>query len=152
MGRRDFGSVRKLSSGRWQARYGDASGRKYSRTFGTKADANRFLAGTRSDLDRGDWFNPTAGEIPLSTYASSWLDARRVRGRSLAPRTRERYDGVLRTHILPALGEVELRHLTPAVVRAWYGDATKSDHAGPATIAKAYRLLHAICATPSRTN
>jgi integrase len=147
MGRRDFGSVRKLSSGRWQARYGDASGRKYARTFGTKADANRFLAGTRADLDRGDWFNPTAGEVPLSTYAFSWLDARRVRGRSLAPRTRERYDGVLRTHILPTLGEVELRHLTPAVVRAWYGDVTKSDHAGSATIAKAYRLLHAICAT-----
>jgi integrase len=147
MGRRDFGSVRKLSSGRWQARYADASGRRHGRTFGTKGDANRFLAGTRADLDRGDWFDPTAGEIPLSVYASSWLGGRRVRGRPLAPRTRERYDGVLRTHIFPTLSEVELRHMTPAIVRAWYGSMTKSDHAGPATIAKAYRLLHAICAT-----
>ena len=147
MGRRDFGSVRKLSSGRWQARYVDASGRRHARSFGTKADANRFLAGTRADLDRGDWFNPTAGEIPLAMYASSWLGGRRVRGRPLAPRTLERYDGVLRTHIFPTLGAVELRHMTPAIVRAWYGSVTKSDHAGPATIAKAYRLLHAFCAT-----
>ena len=147
MARRDFGTVRKLSSGRWQTRYSDATGRRYARTFGTKADANRFLSGTRADLDRGDWFSPTAGEISLSIYAFSWLDARRVRGRPLAPRTRERYDGVLRTHILPTLGEVELRHITPAVVRVWYGDVTKADHTGPATIAKAYRLLHAICAS-----
>lgn len=147
MGRRDFGNVRKLPSGRWQARYYDTSGLRHAKSFATKADAGRFLAGSRADLDRGDWFNPQAGEISLAAYATQWLGNRRVRGHPLAPRTRERYGSILQTHILPTLGEVELRHLTVAAIRAWYGRLTASGAPGPATLAKTYRLLHAICAT-----
>ena len=147
VGKRDFGTVRKLPSGRWQARYHDASGVRHARSFATKADASRFLAGARSDLDRGNWFDPHAGEITFRAYAEQWLVNRRVRGRPLAPRTRERYDGVLRVHILPALGEVELRHLSVPTVRAWYGRLTASGKPGASTVAKTYRLLHAICAT-----
>lgn len=147
MGRRDFGSVRKLTSGRWQARYYDTSGMRHARTFGTKADANRFLAGSRADLDRGNWFDPRAGDITLKAYAEQWLQTRRVRGRPLAPRTRERYDSLLRTHTSPVLGHIELRRLTVATVRAWYGNLTATGALGPASVAKTYRLLHAICAT-----
>jgi integrase len=147
MGRRDFGTVRKLQSGRWQARYTDASGQRHARTFATKTDASRFIAGTRADLDRGDWFDPRAGEITVRAYAAGWVKQRRVRGRPLAPRTLERYQGVLNTHILPLLGDVELRHLTAAAVRSWYGRVSTTESVGPSTLAKTYRLLHAICAT-----
>ncbi len=147
MGKRDFGTVRKLPSGRWQARYHDASGRRHARSFSSKADASRYLAGARADLDRGNWFDPRAGEITLQNYAEQWIANRRVRGRPLAPRTRERYEGVLRTHILPGLGDVELRQLTVPAVRSWYGQVTASGMPGPSTIAKTYRLLHAVCAT-----
>jgi len=147
MGRRDFGSLRKLPAGRWQARYYDASGKRHARSFATKTDASRFLAGSRADLDRGNWFDPTAGEITLGGYSEHWLAHRRVRGRPLAPRTKERYEGVLRAHILGELGDVELRHLTVATVRAWCGRLTASGTPGPSTVAKTYRLLHAVCAT-----
>ena len=146
-GRRDFGSVRKLRTGRWQARYHDAGGRRHAKSFPTKADASRFLAGSRADLDRGDWFDPQAGALTLQAYAAQWLATRRVRGRPLAPRTRERYDGVLRNHIVPYLGDVELRYLTAASVRAWYSRLSVASEPGPSTLAKTYRLLHAICAT-----
>jgi hypothetical protein len=54
MSKRQFGTVRKLPSGRWQARYPDGSGRKVSadRTFPTKADANQFLNAVQTDMAR----------------------------------------------------------------------------------------------------
>ncbi len=57
-GRRDFGTVRLLGTGRYQARYVDRSGRRHARSFATKGDATRFLSGARVDLDRGDWVDP----------------------------------------------------------------------------------------------
>lgn len=54
-GRRQFGSVRRLPSGRWQARYRDGAGDVHSDTFATKGDAARHLARVQADVDRGEW-------------------------------------------------------------------------------------------------
>ncbi|MDQ1649717.1 MAG: hypothetical protein QOG60_1774 [Frankiaceae bacterium] len=72
-------------------------------------------------LDRGSWFDPNAGRITLREYTKQWLDSRRVRGRPLAPRTRELYRWQLERHVLPSLGDVELRHLDQTAVRTWHG-------------------------------
>ena len=89
--RRRFGRVRKLSSGRWQARYPDARGvlAAAPQTFPTKTAADRYLASVETDISRGSWFDPRAGQQTLRTYADRWLSASRVKGRPLAPRTRE---------------------------------------------------------------
>lgn len=145
--RADFGTLRKLNSGRWQARYTDRSGVRRSRTFPTRGDASRFLAGTRADLDRGTWVDPTRGRGPLADYASRWVDARRVRGRPLAPRTVALYRWQLDRHILPMLGTVALRHLDTATVRQWWATMTGPAGPGAATAAKCYRLLRAVCGT-----
>ena len=147
--RSDFGNIRKLPSGRWQARYRDRSGvaRTAPTTFPTRGDASRYLAGVRADLDRGNWFDPNAGRTKVKAYADSWLKTRRVRGGPLAPRTRELYRWQLDRHILPALGDVELRHLDPATVRTWYGNMTSKTGPGAITAAKCYRLLRTICET-----
>ena len=145
MGRRDFGSVRRRDSGRWQARYRDPNGRMQTRMFATKGDATRFLAGVRADLDRGEWFDPNAGRQLLSDYARGWVKTRRVRGRPLAPRTVVQYNWQLDKHILPAIGHLQLRQLTPAVIRDWHGKLTSATGPGAITAAKCYRLLHSIC-------
>ncbi len=75
MGRHDFGSIRRRNSGRWQARYRDPSGRLHARMFGTRSDAARYLAGVRADLNRGEWFDPTAGRPTLGGYSAQWLTA-----------------------------------------------------------------------------
>jgi integrase len=145
MTRRDFGSIRRLPSGRWQARFRDPGGHSHTKTFASRGDASRYLAIARVDIDRGDWFDPTAGQQTLESYATSWVATRRVRGRPITPRTRERYESILRTHIVPALGDLTLRDLDPARVRRWYAALSNSERPGPATVAKCYRLLHAIC-------
>lgn len=146
-GRRDFGTVRLLGTGRYQARYVDRSGRRHARSFATKGDATRFLSGARVDLDRGDWVDPKAGQLTFEAYASTWLAERRVKGRPISPRTRERYASLLQVRINPALGKIQLRFLEPADVRRWHAVLLATEGVGPSTVAKAYRLVHAVCAS-----
>lgn len=144
-GRRTSGSVRKRSSGKWQARVRDPlTGHMASLgTFETKADADRALAVAFAKQTKGDWIDPARGRVPLVDYANQWMSDRA----QLRPRTRELYEGLLRLHILPTLGGVELGKLSPSAVRRWHAALLSSDRPGSSTVAKSYRLLHAILAT-----
>ena len=138
--RSGFGSVRKLPSGRWQARYTDQDGTSRSApfTFHTKQDAQAWLTTIRADLIRGQWLPPDA-DTTLRQYAAVWLEHR-----TLKDRTREHYRKVLDQLILPALGEYPLRKLTPAIVRQWHA-RTAVDR--PTYRAHAYQLLRTVCAS-----
>ncbi len=137
MSRRQFGTVRKLPSGRWQARYRTRSGDLVTApsTFRTKGDATRWLSMVETEQSRGGWIDPRAGEVALTTYATEWLK-QKVR---LAPRSREIYEAQLRLHILPTLGKVHLVDITPELVRAWYAELLAER--GASVAAKAYVRL-----------
>ena len=145
--RRQFGSVRRLPSGKWQARYEIPGGRSVVApgTFRTKAEAGRWLASVETDQARGAWVDPVAGATSLSEYASAWLRGQ-VR---LSKRTREIYAAQFRLHILPAvdpevpaLGAVALTDLTPELIRQWY--AALATRRSPSVAAKAYTRLRQI--------
>ena len=54
MAKRHFGTVRRRSSGRWQASYWrDGRLHHAPQTFSTKSDALAFLAITEADIHRG---------------------------------------------------------------------------------------------------
>lgn len=140
MTRRHFGTLRKRSSGRWQAMYFH-DGRIHSAgTFATKADALAHLATIETDLRRGAWIDPRAGHVTLRTYANEWLKHRP----DLAVRTRELYRHVLDRHVFPSLGEATLAGLSPSKIRGWHANIAEGH---PATAAKAYRLLSSIMRT-----
>jgi integrase len=143
--KRQFGAIRQLPSGRYQARYRHpGSNRMMSApvTFKTKADAGRWLSSIESDLMRGSWKDPSVGQATLSEYSDAWLQQRILR-----PRTVELYRGLLDRYIVPALGDTDLSKLSVAAVRAWHSDLVKADRPGPVTVAKSYRLLRTICGT-----
>src|ERR1035437_2807049 len=139
-GRRHFGSVRKRSSGRWQATYWHDGRLHTAGTFAAKADALAYLSTMEADLRRGAWIDPRAGQITLKTYADEWLERRP----DLAVRTRELYRHLLDRHILPALGNATLAGLAPSKIRGWHAGIAQSH---PSTAAKAYRLLSTIMRT-----
>jgi hypothetical protein len=142
--RSSWGSVRRLPSGRFQARYTVASAEYLApRTFRTERDAQAFLATARADLERGTWINPDAGKVPLADYARRWLDERP----QLRPRTRELYEAQLRRHILPTFGLLALRDLRRPAIRTWYAGLLSGPRPGASTAAKCYRLLRSILAT-----
>ncbi|MBV9024403.1 MAG: site-specific integrase [Streptomycetaceae bacterium] len=140
--RRSFGAIRKLPSGRYQARYPGTDGalRAAPETYETKRDAEVFLAQIQADQTRGDWIDPTAGEVLFSEYATRWIDERAV-----APTTDELYRRLLRLHLEPTFGQLYVNAISPSRVRAWRAERLKTT--GATTVAKSYRLLKAIMET-----
>jgi integrase len=110
--------------------------------FPTKADADKALALAAADQTRGAWIDPARGKTTLAEYAGVWL----TNHPTLRPRTRRLYSDLLRLHIVPTLGTTELGRLTPAAVRGWHSALRASERPGASTVAKAYRLLHAVLA------
>ncbi|WP_329018788.1 tyrosine-type recombinase/integrase [Streptomyces sp. NBC_00690] len=141
--RRQFGRVRKLPSGRYQARYVGPDGllRPAPETFRTKKDADDWLADKQTEMRRGDWHDPDAGKVPFGPYAVAWIAER-----ELTVTTRQLYGSLLRNHLEPCFGTVAVADISPPVVRRWRADKLVSG-TGPTTVAKAYALLRAIMAT-----
>jgi integrase len=141
--RRHFGRVRKLPSGRYQARYLGPDGqlRPAPHTFRTKRDADDWLADKQTELRRGDWHDPDAGKVLFSEYAAAW-----IKERELTSTTRQLYGSLLRHHLEPAFGAVNVAEISPPLVRRWRADKLGSG-TGPTTVAKAYALLRAIMGT-----
>lgn len=147
--RRQLGGIDRLPSGRYRVRVTDsaAGGRVSLGTYPVKADAERAFARALTDQSRGIWVSPDAGKVTLRTYSAQWLESRVTNtGARLRPRVRELYEGQLRLHILPNLGDMPLGQLRTAVVRSWYTTMIKSGP-GASTTAKCYRLLRAILNT-----
>lgn len=139
--RRPFGTIRKLSSGRYQARYSHL-GRQIAAdtTFATKADARAWLAQIEADRQGGVHLEPGGGRERFSSFAERWVE-----NRNLRPRTRDTYLSQL-SHILADFDRAELRQITPSDVRAWHGRLLNSG-LHPNTVAKVYRLFRTILDT-----
>jgi integrase len=134
--------VTKKGEARFLLRYRAPDGSERTRQFTTKREAERFANIVGADLLRREWVDPRAGKITLAEYGASWL----VERPHLRVRTRETYECQLRLHILPTLGDVELRKLTPLLVRKWHaGLLAKGLSAN--TAAKCYRMLSAMLTT-----
>lgn len=140
---------RSTSSGRWRVRLVDpATARRLSiGTYTTKAEAERAFANALSAQARNGWVAPAEGRITLSDYANGWLTSRLTsRGEPLRLRVRDLYEGLLRLHILPTLGQAPLGRLTTATLRRWHAKLL-TDGPGISTTAKSYRLLRAMLNT-----
>ncbi|THA25338.1 site-specific integrase [Streptomyces sp. RKND-216] len=140
--RRRFGAVRQYRSGRWTASYRDPDGleRRAPETFATKRDAEIWLSQIEADLSRGDWQDPDAGAVNFEEYALRWVGEH-----TLAATTEELYRRLLRLHLLPTFGGLDLDEITPPRVRTWRAERLTAT--GATTVAKSYRLLKAIMET-----
>lgn len=150
-GKRSFGSIRRLPSGRFQARYTGPDGRSYAArrsdgralTFETKGDANAWLSLRHSEILRSEWLppaTPKAEPITLDRFAEAWLASR-----GIEERTRDHYRQLLRDHICPTFGDVPVTEIAPAAVRTWHADLGR--RTGPTARAHAYGLLRTILNT-----
>ena len=128
----------KLPSGRYQARFRHL-GRRITAdtTFTTKADPRVYLASVETDLARGTYRDPRAGNMRFDEYAAWWLEQRNLRAR-----TRETYDSQMK-HILPTFATALLGEISPHAVRSWHGQLGRSDlHVN--SMSKVYRLFRSI--------
>lgn len=142
--RRGWGRVAKLPSGRYRASYLHQmtlfTPSPAGTTFGSKIDAEGWLADERRKIDRGTWTPPGTEEQRGQTLRE-WAELT-ISQRTLTPRTRKGYEETLANHIVPKLGDVPLANLTVTIVRAWYSNLLLDK---PTARAHAYGLLHSIC-------
>lgn len=92
--------IRKLPSGRWQARYRDAERQEHVHNAPTKAAAQRWLDDNTASMVRGDWVDPKAGRVTVGDYGERWRATRAA----LKPSTRLSYARLLDVHVLPRWG------------------------------------------------
>jgi hypothetical protein len=150
--KRRFGRVRKLPSGRYQARYPGPDGidRPAPETFATKTSATAWLTMKEAEIRSGDWLDPDAGKMKFGDYADTWL-----RDHVIRPRTQELYRSQIKNHLKPTFGNVDLGDIKEGDIRRWRKERlttgpTQKRPFGPVTVAKVYRLLHAILAMRRR--
>lgn len=103
--KRRFGRVRRLPSGRYQARYPGPDGidRPAPETFPAKSSADVWLTRKEAEILDGAWIDPAAGKVLFWVYASTW-----VRDRVLKPRTDELYRGLLTNHLDQFFGNMNV--------------------------------------------
>ncbi len=140
MKRRQFGSVRKLLSGRWQASYWHLGRRHIAEvTLLTKSDANAYLAAMETEIRRGRWIDPWGGHVGFGDWAEEWKSTIV----DLRPSTKARDLGYLERYVLPRFGSLELGEIDHMMVRSWVADLSASGLA-PSTTTKAAQLLSKI--------
>ena len=146
-GHRRFGNVRKLKSGRYQARYPGPDGklRPAPHPFPDEKSAARYLVLVEAEMLKGEWTDPERAKIKLGDYADRWIDQRP----NLRPRTLQLYRWTLKKHVRPYLGDVQLGTLSPPIVREWRSKLL-SEGVSVGMVAKAYRLLRAVLWTAVR--
>lgn len=151
MGRRSFGQITGLPSGRYQARYQvpGSRPRRYvtaPTTFTTKRAAQSWLSRARVELEDGVAApSAKATQTTLEDYCREWIATRRsARGGPLRASTRAAYTSYLNTHIAPTIGHLTLSQVTRDIVRSWYADISDSI---PTMKARTFAFLRTVLGT-----
>ena len=97
----------------WRVRWRHA-GHNHSKVLGRKRDAEAFDAEMRRRKRTGEIAAMDAGKETLATFGEDWW--RLYAEPNLAPRTLQVYATLWDAHILPRLGQIRLRELTPTAI------------------------------------
>lgn len=125
--------------GRWQARYLDPDTYQIvpaSSTFATKADADRWLANKRSELDRGVLVDEREGSRALSHWWPGYVKSLGA----LRASTVTNYEAAWRLRIEPRFGSTPVRRIRVSQVEDWLADMVTSGVSASKAI-EAYGVL-----------
>jgi integrase len=135
------GHIRKKGEHSWQVTFDIGTGpdgrrrRHFETVKGGKKDAQRRLHELIVSQEKGVYTPP--GRLTLADHLHNWLEGY-VRT-NCSVRTLDGYQSIVETHLIPALGQYQLKHLHPQAIQAYYGKACEK--LSPRTVAKHHRLL-----------
>jgi len=100
--------------------------------FDSRADALAALGELQGDLRSGARVDPS--KLTLGQYLNRWIEAVDLR-----PSTRAGYEGHIRNHITPGLGDWRLQDLDSTAIKAFYTSLTTL---APRTVHRVHNTLH----------
>lgn len=110
----------------WLVDYRDPAGRRRSKQFARKKDADAWAVNALAEVQRGV-HTPDSMSITVADAAAKWLD--RVRDSNREPTTLAAYEQHVRLHIVPRCGATKLSQLTAPKVRelldCWLRDLSR---------------------------
>jgi hypothetical protein len=99
---------------------------KYRRHFetihGRKGDAQKRLNELLVNLEKGIYTPP--GRLTVAEHLRNWLEG--YVKTNCSQRTLDGYRSIIETHLISALGHIQLKHLHPQAIQSYYGKACKS--------------------------
>jgi integrase len=113
--------IRKSPSGRYKVWWRLDDGSQGSQTFPTRDQARDFKHDLLARVARGTWVDPHLGKQTFESWAREWWDGWSA-DPDHSPRTLQAAESRLRLHLLPHLGQRQLRAITIAVVRRWQNE------------------------------
>ena len=119
------GSIREKSKGSWQIQIYTGTGpdgkprRHFETVRGCKGDAQRRLTELLSSLDKGVYTPP--GRLTVAEHLNQWLEGYVKTNCSI--RTLDSHQSIIERHLIPALGDTQLKKLQPPMIQAYYGQA-----------------------------
>jgi len=135
------GHIRQKGNSSWQIQVyaGIGPDGKYRRHFetihGRKSDAQKRLNELLVSLEKGIYTPP--GRLTVAEHLRNWLEG--YVKTSCGMRTLDGYQSIVECHLIPALGQLQLKHLHPQVIQAYYGKAC--ERLSARTVHKHHRLL-----------
>ncbi len=145
------GHIRQRSKGSWEITVDigqdPATGKRlrhFESVKGTKKDAQRRLYELLHTLEQGAYVRPS--RLTVTQFLGEWL--RDYARPNTAPRTCERYEEIVRVHLIPALGSFPLLALQPRDIQKYYAQALETgrrDGKGglsALTVHKHHRILY----------
>jgi integrase len=135
------GYIRQKGKGSWQiqAYAGIGHDGKYRRHFetihGRKSDAQKRMNELLVSLEKGVYTPP--GRLTVAAHLQNWLEG--YVKTNCSQRTLDGYQSIIETHLLPALGHIQLKNLHPPVIQSYYGKAC--ERLSPRTVHHHHRVL-----------
>ena len=100
-----------------------------------KTDVQKELVRIKAQLDKGVYLEPSNKSLRM--WLNDWMEA--YMRDSIKQQTYENYEMMIRTKIVPLIGNVQLRYLTPLMVQQVFNEL--SQKYSPATLQKVKSIL-----------
>ena len=141
------GSIYQRSDGRWAACISLEGGKRKTLYGKTRREVQEQLKTALHEQQKG--LLATGPQQKVGQFLTHWLED--VHKRSIRPRTYERYEEIVRLHLVPGIGHHQLQKLLPQHLQAFY---TKKLEEGlsSTTVVSFHNVLHKALETAVRWN
>jgi len=131
------GTIYHRQDGRWAASITVESGKRKTFYGKSRKAVQEKLKGALHEQQQGTLV--TTPQQTTKQFLEDWLE--NTHKQNIRPRSHERYEQIIRLHIVPSLGKVQLQKLAPQQLKKLYADKLK-EGLSTVTVAAIHNLLH----------